>query len=123
MSLGADYLSVKPTPFPRNDSSSADLIAPFWADADSSGVKCDCTSGCATCGADVVYYQVYENDPTVGVTAGSTTQKMLDLATADGQKSVPGFVTANWVMVVTWSQSIPYPYSSNQNSFEVRKPS
>ncbi len=120
MSFGINYLAYRPMPFPHQNSEQADLLAPFWADADSSLVKCDCTSGCLSCGTDVVYYQVYSAYPTKPSTnIGPLAQVIFNKATADGLAYVSGFVAADWVMVITWSQVIPYRYTYNQYSFEV----
>lgn len=116
MSFAINYLAYRPTPFPHQNDEDADLLAPFWADADSSLVSCDCTAGCMSCGTDVVYYQVYSY-----VSLQSTPQGLAVLAkaNADGRAYIIGFQQADWVMVVTWSQVIPYRYTYNQYSFEV----
>ena len=119
LSFSMNYLAYRPMPFPHNNSEEADILAPFWADADSSGVKCDCTAGCSSCGTDVVYYHIYKLDSNRNYPTNSTEHKVLQRAKSDGKEYLKGFKRADWVMVVTWSQTIPYPYSANQNSMEV----
>ena len=117
MSFSINYLSYRPMPFPHDNSEDADLLGVFWSDFDSTGVYCDCSSDCRTCGTSVVYYQMYKNDFKQNISA--VAQKVLQKATADGQKYIPGFSIATWAMVVTWSQVVPYPYKYNLYSSEV----
>ena len=112
MSFTINYLSYTPYPFPHNDGLSADLIGAFWADADSSGISDDQSSN------GVVYYQVYQFSALASPLTPSQ-QRVFDLATRDGQTYINGSFSANWVMVVTWSQIVPYPYYYNQYSIEV----
>lgn len=128
ISFSKNYLAYRPTPFPHQNSEQADLLAPFWADADSSCffyyfgpsnpcINCDCGPGCPTCGTNVVYYQIYSK---TGDSINATlTKAVLDKASADGSNYISGFGSADWVLVVTWSQVIPFRYSSNRYSYEV----
>ena len=100
--------------FPRNNSEDADLLAPFWADADSSGVYCDCTTGYSSCGTNVVYYHIYKTDTSKKYPLNSTESIVFGQGTADGRPYVPGFKKADWVMVVTWSHLTPYPSSAKK---------
>ena len=112
MSFEANYMSYTPYSFPHFDGIQIDLISPFWADADSSGVYYDN-------GMDVVYYHVYQRNQF----SSAADMLVFDIASADGQQffNNPTF-SAGWVMVVTWSQVIPWPYYSNLYSSEVRYP-
>jgi hypothetical protein len=117
ISFSKNYLAYRPTPFPHQNSEQADLLAPFWADADSSGIYCDCGPWCPTCGTGVVYYQIYSK---TGDSINATlTAAVLDKASADGRRYISGFGSADWVLVVTWAQVIPFRYTSNQYSYEV----
>jgi hypothetical protein len=113
MSFDINYMSYTPLPFPHQDGLFVDLLSPFWADADSTGVLYDC------CGVDVVYYHIYQTNPARTTPLSPTEQLVFDLATSEGQTYLSTNFIANWVMVVTWSNLIPYPYSYNQFSFEV----
>ena len=108
-------------PFPHNDSENADLLGVFWSDFDSTGVSCDCQIECRTCGRSVVYYHVYSNNLLQNDQLDEFSKQILSRASHDGQKYITGFVEANWVMVVKWSQMIPFPYTYNQYSSEVCK--
>ena len=118
ISFSINYLSYRPMPFPHDNSENADLLGVFWSDYDSTSINCDCTFNCRTCGRSVVYYHTYSLQE--GKTDNVTLQ-VLSQATTDGLNYIPGFTTATWVMVATWSQMVPFPYSSNQYSYEVSK--
>jgi hypothetical protein len=119
MSFSINYLSYRPLPFPHDNSENADLLGVFWADADSSGVYCDCSSGCTSCGTDVVYYHFYKYGSNNTSSLDPAAQEIFTKSSSDGQKYGNGFREPTWVLVITWSQVIPYPYSANKYSFEV----
>ena len=114
ISFSSNYLSYRPMLFPHDNSEDVDLLAPFWADTDSSGITCDCYDG-----TGVVYYHVYKLNPNQVFPANSVEAEIFHRATLDGKLYIPGFKKADWVMVVTWSNVIPYPYATNKNSVEV----
>jgi hypothetical protein len=120
ISFSKNYLAYRPMPFPHQNSEQADLLAPFWADADSSG--CGPTTvtvglGVLHVALDVVYYQIYSK---TGDSINATlTAAVLDKASADGRRYISGFGSADWVLVVTWAQVIPFRYTSNRYSYEV----
>ena len=111
MSLNSNYLSNNPHSFPHYDNLNSDLLGPFWADADSSGITSDC------CNIGVVYYHMFQFN--VNQVLSELEQRVFDLATLDGQRYIDSTFVARWVLLVTWSQMIPYPYADNQYSFEV----
>ena len=116
ISFSINYLSYTPAAFPHSNRENADLLGVFWSDYDSKGVRCDCAVSCYTCGRSVVYYQTYsttKNGEDVNYL------QVLNITSAIGQKYIAGFIQATWVMVVTWSQMVPFPYTYNQNSTEV----
>ena len=119
LSFSINYLTYRPMPFPHKNSEEADILAPFWADSDSTGVKCDCTAGCISCGTNVVYYHIYKFDSNLTYPENSTERKVLQQTNLNGKTYIKGFKRTDWVMVVTWSQVVPYPYSANKNSIEV----
>jgi hypothetical protein len=113
MTLSRDYTGSRPDKLPTNKTSFP-VLAPFWADSDSSGVTCDCTPGCHTCGTSVVYYQIY-------TTFRGDMERYKNRAMIEGRTKckLRTFRRPDWVMVVTWSRMVPSPYSSNQHSTEV----
>ena len=121
ISFSINYLSYRPMPFPHYNSEDADLLGVFWSDYDSTGINCDCSLGCRTCGRGIVYYQVYSCDPMQSSSPEGFVQNVLSKATTEGRAYIPGFNIATWVMIVTWSQMVPFPYSYNQYSSEVCK--
>ena len=106
MSFIDDYNSFVPRPFPLDDNMYGNIVAPFWADADCSMVF---PNGNAN---GFVFYQVYSDNST-------QSKQIYDLATKDGRKYISSTFTANWVMVVTWNQVVPYPQGINMFSSEV----
>ena len=119
MSFTNNFVSYRSMSFPIVNNTYTDILAPFWADSDSTGIFCDCVTGCGTCGTGVVYYHVYKYIPNKYYPPNSTDLRVFDVATFDGKYYVPGFKKADWVMVVTWSNVIPFSYSYNKDSFEV----
>ena len=111
MSFTINYLSYTPYPFPHYDGLNADLLGAFWADADSSGIYYDQS------GNGVVYYHVYQKTSGTALPSPSE-QRVFDMATRDGQKYLNNAFSANWVMVVTWSQIVPWPHYYNKYSSE-----
>ena len=110
LSFTNNYNSFTSAPFPLNDGVSRDIVAVFWADADSSGVlKDDAPNGKAF---DVVYYHVYNDNI-------NQSRQIYDRATRDGRKYLSSKFTADWVMVVTWHQVTPFPRSLYSFSSEV----
>ena len=114
LSFTTNYLSYTPYPFPHYDDLNADLLGAFWADADSSGMYYDQS------GNSVVYYHVYQKTSDTTLPPPSQ-QRVFDMATRDGQTYISSSFSANWVMVVTWSQVVPWPFNSNQYSSEVNR--
>ena len=114
LSFDMRYMSYTPYRFPHYDGLNVDLLGAFWADADSSGRASDC------CG-DVVHYQIYRlvSHTLDSNQTSKTVQRVLDLATLEGQLYVASSFKANWVMVVTWKDVIPWPFNENQYSYEV----
>ena len=115
LSFDMRYMSYTPFPFPHRDGLDVDLLGAFWADADSSGRTSDC------CG-DVVYYHVYKKDLQSSSSTSKVSrsvQRILDMATLEGQLYIANSFQANWAMVVTWKDLIPWPFDENQYSYEV----
>ena len=108
ISFQNDYPFMRPAGFPHSNMLNADLLGIYWSDADSSGVY----QGC--CGVDMIYYHIYSDKQNQSL-------RIYSRATADGRKYVSPKFTANWVMVITWSQMIPYPFETNQFSNEVSR--
>ena len=105
-------------PFPHENSENADLLGVLWADVDSREVTCDCNSSCYTCGTDVVYYKIYKFPSDISNISDPIMTQVYEKAVDDGA-CVYEFGQPGWVMVVTWSQVVPYPYRANKYSYEV----
>lgn len=90
MSFDQQYLSWWPIPFPYGRSR-IPVIAPFWADFDYRNEM----------PGSRVFYQVYDrkkNSPLLRETA------VLD------EFSVRANFRAEWMLVVTWKDAVPWPY-------------
>ena len=110
MTFTNDYNSFIPRPFPLNDYVGGNIVAPFWADADSTMITKEAFEDGNTGG--VVFYQVYSDN-------SNQSRQIYDLATKDGRKYISPMFTADWVLVVTWNQVVPYPQDVNMFSSEV----
>lgn len=94
------------------------IIAPFWADADGR----HSTWPCSLTQESSVFYNIYEDDVSKnGVQSASDpdklvldsqTQLIITRAQQDALSRDSEF-KVSWVIVITWSNMIPYPYYYN----------
>lgn len=98
VSFNQAYLSWRPIPFPFGRNRQP-IIAPFWADFDfRSSFNTE---------SNRVFYHVYERQSS---NISSLERAVLDAFSARISDEAGGDFRAEWLMVVTWSDAVLYPY-------------